>query len=111
MVQSFRSAVDAAVLDSIKAALPERLLDSVKEDPRALLDPATAEALRENLAGAGIDDALVADRLLDSLQIALAGGLSNVFTVLAIAAALSFAVALFLRVRTGAETEVTRMEA
>ena len=44
----------------------------------------------------------MADRLLDSLQIALVGGLSNVFTVLA--------VALFLRVRTGDETEVTRME-
>ena len=53
----------------------------------------------------------MADSLLNSLDAALAGGLSNVFTVLAVAATLSFAVALFLRVRSGAETKATRTEA
>ena len=99
MVQSFRSAVEAMVPDSVRVALPEGVLDSVKKDPQALLDPATAESLKGTLAETGSVDSLVADGLLDSLNAALAGGLSNVFTVLAAAAALSFAVALFLRVR------------
>ena len=80
------------------------MLDSVKKDPQALLDPATAESLKEILAEAGSGDSPVADSLLDSLNAALAGALSNVFTVLTAAAALSFAMALFLRVRTDAET-------
>ena len=99
MVQSFRSAVEAAVPDRVRVALPEGLLDSMKNDPQALLDPAMAESLKETLAEAGSGGSLVADSLLDSLNVALAGALSNVFTVLAAAAALSFAVALFLRVR------------
>ena len=111
MVQSFRSAVEAAVPDSVRVALPEGLLDSVKEDPQVLLDPATAGALKGILAEAGNGDIPVADSLLASLNAALAGALSDVFTVLAVAAALSFAMALFLRVRTGAETQAIGTEA
>ena len=99
MVQSFRSTVEALVPDSVRVVLPEGLLDSVKEDPQALLDPAAAESLEGALTETGNVDSLVADGLLDSLNAALAGGLSDVFTVLAAAAALSFAIALFLRVR------------
>ena len=111
LVQSFRHEVEARVPDKVRAALPAGLIDSVKENPQALLDPAAAEALREFLAEAGSDDPLLMDSLLDSLNVALAGGLSNVFTVLAVAAALSFTVVLFLRVRTDAETEAIGTEA
>ena len=104
MVQGFRSAVEAAVSDSVRVALPEGLLDSVKQDPRALLDPATVEALKRTLAGAGNGDIPIADNLLAVLKDALAGALSNVFTFLAVAAALSFTAAFFLRVRPGVET-------
>ena len=69
----------------------------MKEDPQALLDPATARTLRETVADAG--DISVADSLLNSLNLALERALSDVFTVLWIAVALSFLVALFLRVR------------
>ena len=99
MVQGFRSAVEEVVPENVRAALPEGFIDSVKEDPQALLDPATAESLKGTLAGTGSVDSPVADGLLASLNAALAAGLSNVFTVLAVAAALSFAIALFLRVR------------
>ena len=100
MVQWFRSGAEAAVPDDLDAAIPTQLLGSVKDDPRALLDPATAQALQKSLAETGIGDAAMADRLLNSLNLALTDALSDVFTVLWVAVALSFAVALFLRVRT-----------
>ena len=85
------------------AGLPERLLDLVKEDPRAALDPATAQALKETLADAGSGGVPVADGLLNLLNPALTEALSDVFTVPWIAVALSFAAALFLRVQPSAE--------
>lgn len=97
LVQSFRQEVEATVSDRVRAALPAGLLDAVKENPQALLDPAAAGALRESLAEAGGEDPLLVDSLLEALNVALAGGLSNVFTVLAGAAALSCAIALLLR--------------
>ena len=99
MVQSFRSETEATVPDSVRSALPEGLLDSVKEDPQALLDPATAQRLQETIAETGAGDVAAADSLLNSLNLALTEALSDVFTVLWIAVALSFAVALFLHVR------------
>ena len=99
MVQSFRSGTEVTVSNNVKSSLPEGLLDSVKEDPQALLDPATAQTLRETIAETGAGDITVTDSLLNSLNLALTEALSDVFTVLWIAVALSFAVALFLRVR------------
>ena len=56
MVQSFRSETDVTVPDNVRSTLPEGLLESVKEDPQALLDPATAQTLREAIVetGAGV---------------------------------------------------------
>ncbi len=97
MVHSFRSGMEAVVPDTVSADLPAGLLDSVTEDPRAVLDASTAQALKETLAQTG--DVSLADSLLNALNLALTGALSDVFTVLWVAVALSFAVALFLRVR------------
>ena len=100
MVQRFRLGVEATVPDDLEAALPTRLLGSIKDDPQALVDPTTARALQQSLAETGMADVAVADRLLNSLNLALTNALSDVFTVLWVAVALSFAAALFLRVRT-----------
>lgn len=99
MVQSFRAGTETTVPNNVRAALPEGLFDSVKEDPGALLDPAVAEALRETLAGTVGGDIAAADRLLDSLNLALTEAMADVFTTLWVAVALSFAIALFPRVR------------
>jgi len=99
MVQSFRSGTDSTVPDNVRSALPEGLLESVKEDPQALLDPATAHTLREAIVETGAGDVTVADGLLNSLNLALTEALSDVFTVLWVAVALSFLVALFLNMR------------
>ena len=111
MVQSFRSGTDAMVPDDVRSAVPGGLLDSVKEDPQALLDPATAQALQETIAETGNGDVTVADSLLESLNLALTEALSDVFTVLWIAVALSFAVALFMHVRPVESHHDSKLEA
>ncbi|MCY4416271.1 MAG: MDR family MFS transporter [Chloroflexi bacterium] len=103
MVQGFRSGATAIVPDNVRTTLPEGLLDSIKQDPQALLDPDTAEVLKEKVAEAGAGNAALADSLLNSLNIALTDALSDVFTVLWVAVALSFVVGLFLRVRPDAD--------
>ena len=80
--------METTVPDDVGAALPAQLLASVKDDPRALVDPATARALQESLAETGIGDVAVADRRLGSLNLALTDALSDVFTVLWVAVAL-----------------------
>ena len=80
MVRSFRSDMEATVPDNVKSSLPEGLLELVKEDPQALMDPVTAQALKETVVEAV--DIMVANSLLDSLHLALKEALSDVFTVL-----------------------------
>ena len=104
MVQSFRSGMQAVIPENVRAELPEGLLDSLKEDPRVVLDPSTAQALKETLAGTGSGDVPLADSLLDSLDLALTGALGDVFTLLWVAVALSFLVAFFLRVGPDADS-------
>jgi len=101
MLQSFRTGVDALVPDNVRSVLPEGLFSSVKEDPRALVDPAAAQVLKEAVAGPGGGNLPAADSLLHALNLALTGALSNVFTVLWVAVALALPVALLLRVRAG----------
>ena len=103
MLQSFRRGVDALVPDNVRGVLPEGLFSSVKEDPRALVDPAAAQVLKEAVAGPGSENLPAADSLLHSLNLALTGALSSVFTVLWVAVALSLPVALLLRVRAGTD--------
>ena len=91
LVQSFRTSVAATIPDEVKAVLPDGFIDSVTENPQALLDPATAVSMQESL------DIQLTDQVLNYLNAALAGGLGNVFIVLTGAAALSFVIALFLR--------------
>ena len=103
MLQSFRTGVDALVPENVRSVLPEGLFSSVKEDPRALVDPAAAQVLKEAVAGPGGGNLPAADSLLHALNLALTGALSNVFTVLWVAVALSLPVALLLRVRAGSD--------
>jgi len=103
MLQSFRTGVEALVADNVRSVLPEGLFSSVKEDPRALVDPAAAQVLKEAVAGPGSGNLPAADSLLHSLKLALTGALSDVFTVLWVAVAMSLPVALLLRVRAGSD--------
>lgn len=104
MLQSFRGGVEALVPEDVRSVLPEGLFSSVKEDPRALVDPAAAQVLKEAVAGSGSGNLPAADSLLHALNLALTGALSDVFTVLWAAAALSLPAALLLRVRAGSDS-------
>ncbi|MDE0198116.1 MAG: hypothetical protein OXK78_07970 [Caldilineaceae bacterium] len=64
MLQSFRMGIDALGPENVRSALPVGLLDSVKEDPRALVDPAAAQVLTETLAGTGRENLSLPDSLL-----------------------------------------------
>ena len=104
MTSSFSSKLEAIVSGDAAASLPQGWLESVKESPQELLDPAAGDSLRGGLAEAGLEIVHEADRILDSLQAVLAGALSDVFTVLVVASGLSFGAALLFRVSTDAKS-------
>ena len=100
MTRSVSARLDETLSDSVKAALPPGRLDAIKNDPRALVDPVSADALMAGLGEAGPGGARVADTLLASLNTALAGAVGDVFTVSAVVVILSLAAAMFLRTPT-----------
>ena len=98
MTSSFSSKLEAILSGDAAASLPQDWLESVKENPQELLDPAAAEKLRSGLADAGTGTAHMADGMFASLQAVLAGALSDVFVVLVAVSGLSFGTALLFRV-------------
>ena len=94
----FSSSLEEVVPESAKAALAVGQFEELQNDPRALVDSATADRLRSDLATSGPDGAALAQQLLDSLGVALREALDIVFVVASITAALSLGFALFFRV-------------
>ena len=103
MTSSFSSKLETIVSGKSASSLPEGWLESVRENPKELLDPTAGDSLRGELAEAGPVGVQKADKILDSLQAVLAGALTDVFTVLVIASGLSFGAALLFRVSTDAK--------
>ena len=94
----FASSLEEAAPEAVKDALAAGRFEELQDDPRALVDSATADGLRAELAASGSDGAALAQALLDSLGVALREALDSVFVVAAVAAALSLGFALFFRV-------------
>ena len=97
LTRSLAARLDAALPESVKAALPPGRLDAIRNDPRALVDPAAAEALTAGLEGIGPDGARLGHALLASLHAALAGAVGDVFMISTGLIGLSLIVAMFLR--------------
>ena len=95
--RSLSARLDAALSASVKTALPPGRLDAIKNDPRALLDPAAADALMAGLGDIGPDGVRVGDALLNSLNGALAGAVGDVFILSTSFVVLSVMAAVFLR--------------
>ena len=96
MANGFSRRLETALPDAVRAALPPGRLDALTAEPRAVMDPAARDALGADLEAAGHAGG-VADMLLESLVSALSGAVGEAFMVIAAAAALSVATALFLR--------------
>ena len=95
----FSSSLEEAAPEAVKGALAAGQFEDLQNDPRALVDPATADRLRADLAASGPDGASLAQALLDALGVALWEALDSVFVVASIAAALSLGFAFFFRVK------------
>ena len=94
----FSSSLEEVVPEAVKARLAVGQFEELQNDPRALVDSATADRLRSDLAMSGADGVALAQELLDSLGVALWEALDIVFVAASIAAALSLGFAFFFRV-------------
>ena len=68
-------------------------LDTIKDNPRVLIDPAALDVLRAEFA-----ETQMADALLGTLHSALAEAVGDVFEIGVVVTALSVVLSLFLRV-------------
>ena len=102
---AFRFASRAAetVPAGLEAQIPPGRLEALTRDPQALLDPSVTEALRGAVVGP-------ANAMLAALRAALGGAVGDAMLILAVAAALSAAAALFLRVPGDEETRADASE-
>ncbi len=94
----FSSSLDMVVPETAKAALAVGQFEELQNDPRALMDSATADRLMSDLVtSAPADGAAMAQELLDALGAALREALDVVFVAASVTAALSFVFAMFFR--------------
>ena len=96
LTRSLSARLDETLSESVKAALTPGRLDAIKNDPRALVDPAAADALAAGLEAIGPQGAEMAHRLIAALDAALAGAVGDVFIISAGLVALSLIAAMFL---------------
>ena len=94
----FSSTLEEIVPRAVKDALAVGEFEKLQNDPRALVDSATADRLRSDLALSGADGVALAQELLDSLGLALREALDIVFMAASFAAVLALGLAFFLRV-------------
>ena len=105
--RSLSARLDEALPESVRAALPPGRLDAIKNDPRALLDPAAADALTAGLKDIGPDGARVGETLLSSFNAALAGAVGDVFILSTGFVVLSLMAATFLNAPSHATLETS----
>ena len=97
MTTSFASGLEESIPNDVAAVLPEGMLDDLKSNPRALVEPDAADELAAQLGSGDTAAVAMARRVLDSLNAALAGAVGNVFLVTAATMALAMAAALLYR--------------
>ena len=96
MTYRFSARVEETVVDAVRSALGPGRLDAIKDNPRALVDPAALDVLRAEFA-----EAQMADALLGTLHSALAEAVGDVFAIGVVVTALSVVLSVFLRVAKG----------
>ena len=97
LTRSLSARLDETLSESVKTSLPPGRLDAIRNDPRALVDPAAADALTAGFQEMGADGAGMAQSIFDAFDSALAGAVSDVFAISAGLVVLSLIAAMFLR--------------
>ncbi len=96
MAGRFADKLTADLPAGIEDTLPQGGLDSLKENPQALVDPSALDTLRAHFAAIP-DGAAIGEQLLSVLRSSLAGAIGDVFSVCVALIGLSVIVTLFLR--------------
>ena len=108
LTKRFSWRLEGMLSDSVRTALPPGRLDAIEKNPRVLFDPSTIDTLKAEFAEAGVDGARMTEMLLDSLNSALAGAVSDALTVGALAISLSVVAVLFLSTQDGSADTAER---
>ena len=92
MTNRFETRLADSIPDPLAADLPTGRLDEITDNPQALVDPSAMDRL-----SAGFSEPGMAETLISTLKAALAGAVSDIFTISAAVIALSVVATLFLR--------------
>ena len=95
MTNRFSSKIDWVISDSVMLS-PGRL-ETIKDNPKILINPDEMNALRAELGEMDFKGIQLANHIFDSLKYALSEAIGDVFSVCAVLIALSLGVVLFLR--------------
>jgi EmrB/QacA subfamily drug resistance transporter len=96
LTNSFAPGVQSALPPDVKAVLPaDRLAEFL--NPQALLNPAAAEGMRQQLLALGPQGAQIYDVLVSAIKVALVAALHDVFLLGAVLSGLGVITVLFLQ--------------
>jgi MFS family permease len=96
LTNRFAPAFESALPSDVDTVIPPDRLAAF-ENPQALLNPAAADALRQQLATLGPQGALVFDQLFGAIRVGLVTSLHDVFLLGAALSALGLLIVLFLK--------------
>ena len=97
MVRQFKSEMQVNLPEEAFTAVPPQLLESISENPNALLSPEASESLLAAFAASGESGAALGAEVLDSIRESLANGIGDVFFLAFIFVLISVVAAAFIR--------------
>jgi EmrB/QacA subfamily drug resistance transporter len=97
LANRFSGYVESGVSQGVKDAIDPATLEQISNNPNALVNPDALAQLRAAFDGAGQDSAALADSLLETLRVALADAIGDIFTIALALIAVSAVVTLFLK--------------
>ena len=94
MTSRFAANFERSLPNEVRNALPADRIESIKENPQALVDPSALTGLQAQFAA---DSAQTAEQFLTALKSSLAGAIGDVFTVSLLLIVTALVVSVFLR--------------
>ncbi len=94
MTSRFAANFERSLPNEVRNALPADRIESIKENPQALVDPSALTGLQAQFAA---DGGQTAEQFLTALKSSLAGAIGDVFTVSLLLIVTALVVSVFLR--------------